>query len=85
MEKCGLATSEAEKSLLVSQLENALMIVGEGSKFYFLLVDKCLNALKSVEIVKEERGIVRVIIRNLLDEYHVEKHSHFTNAEIVRF
>ena len=37
-------------------------------------------------IVKEEREIVRMIIRNLSDEYMVEKHSHpLTMPNISRF
>ena len=52
------------------------MEVGEDPKIYFARVDKLLNTLKSVGIVKEEREIVRIIIRNLSDEYMVEKLSH---------
>ena len=49
---------------------------GEDPKIYFARVDKPLNTLKSVGIVKEEREIVRIIIHNLSDEYMVEKRSY---------
>ena len=62
------------------------MEVGEEPKIYFARVDKLLNTLKSVGIVKEEREIVRIIIRNLSDEYMVEKRSHpLTMHNISRF
>ena len=72
----GLPTSDAEKPLLVRQLETVQMEVGEDSNIYFARVDKLLNTLKSVGIVKEEREIVRIIIRNLSNEYMVEDGSY---------
>ena len=72
----GLPTSDAEKAPLVRQLEIFQMVVGEDPKIYFARVDKPLKTLKSVGIVKEEREIVRIIIRNLSNEYVVEKRSH---------
>ena len=82
----GLPTSDAEKTLLVRQLETVQMEVGEGPKIYFARVDELLNTLKSVEIVKEEREIVRIVIRNLSNEYMVEKRSHpLTMPNISRF
>ena len=44
----GLPTSDAEKALLVRQLETVQMEVGEDPKIYFARVDKLLNILKSV-------------------------------------
>ena len=68
------------------QLETVQMEVGEDPKIYFVRVDKLLNTLKSVEIVKDEREIVRIIIPNLSDEYMVEKRSHsLTMPNISRF
>ena len=58
------------------QLETVQMVVGEDPKIYFARVDTLLNTLKSVEIVKEDLEIVCIIIRNLSDEYMVEKCSH---------
>ena len=82
----GLPTSDAEKALLVRQLETVQMEVGEDPKIYFARVDKLRNTLKSVGIVKEEREIVRIIIRNLSDEYMVEKRSYpLTMPNISRF
>ena len=49
------------------QHETVQMVVGEDPKIYFARVDKLLNTLKSVRIVKEEQEIVRIIIRNLSD------------------
>ena len=72
----GLPTNDAEKALLVRQLETVQMEVGEDPKIYFARVDKLLNTLDSVGIMKEEREIVRIIIRNLSDEYMVKKRSH---------
>ena len=71
----GLPTSDAEKALLVRQLETVQMVVGEYPKIHFARVDKLLNTLKYVGIVKEEREIVRINIRNLSNEYVVEKRS----------
>ena len=82
----GLPTSDAEKALLVRQPETVQMEVGEDPKIYFARVDKRLNTLKSVGIVKEEREIVRIIVINLSDEYMVEKRSHpLTMLNISRF
>ena len=82
----GLPTSDAEKALLVRQLETVQMELGEDPKIYFARVDKLLNTLKSVGIVKEEREIVCIIIRNLSDEYMVEKRSYLlTMPNISRF
>ena len=39
----GLPTSDAEKALLVLQLETVQMLVGEDPKIYFSRVDKPLN------------------------------------------
>ena len=68
------------------QLETVQMEVGEDPKIYFARVDKLLNTLKSVGIVREERDFVRIIIRNLSDEYMVEKRSHpLTMLNMSRF
>ena len=82
----GLPTSDAEKALLVRQLETVQMVVDEDPKIYFARVNTLLNTLKSVGIVKEEREIVRIIIRNLFNEYEVEKRSHpLIRPNICRF
>ena len=82
----GLPTSDAEKAQLVRQLETVQMVVGEDPKIYFARVDKRLNTLKFVGIVKEGQEIVRIIIRNLSDVYVVEKRSHpWTRPNISRF
>ena len=82
----GLPTSDVEKALLVRQLETVKMVMGEDHKIYFARVDKLLNTLKSVGIVKEEWEIVGIIIRNLSNEYVMEKRSHpLTRPNISRF
>ena len=82
----GLPTSDAENALLVRQRETVQMEVGEDPKIYFARVDKLLNILKSVGIVKEEQEIMRIIIRNLPDQYMVEKRSYpSTMPNISRF
>ena len=82
----GLPTSDVEKTLLERQLETVQMVVGEDPKIYFTRVDKLLNILKSVGIVKGEREIVRIIIRNVSNEYEVEKRIHpLTRPNISRF
>ena len=82
----GLPTSDTEKALFVRQLETVQMVVGEDPKIYIALVEKLLNTLKSVGIVKEEREIVRIIICNLFNEYVVEKRSHpLTRPNVSRF
>ena len=82
----GLPTGDTEKALIVHQLETVQMVVGEDPKIYFARVDKLLNTLKSVGIVKEEQETVRIIIRNLSNEYVVGKRSHpLTRPNISRF
>ena len=82
----GLPTSDAEKALLVRQLETVQMEAGEDPKIYFAQVDKLLNTLKSVGMVRKKREIVRLTIRNLSDEYMGEKRSHpSTVPNISRF
>ena len=68
------------------QLETVQMVVGGDPKIHFARVDKLLNTQKSVRIVKEEREIVRIIVRNLSNEYVVERCSHpLTRPNISRF
>ena len=82
----GLPTSDAEEALLMRQLGTVQVVVGEDLKIYCARANKLLNTLKSVGIVKEEREIVRIIIRNVSDEYMVGKRSHpLTMLNISRF
>ena len=81
----GLPTRDAGKALLVRQLETVQMKVGGDPKIYFARVYKLLNTLKSAGIVKEEREIVRIIIRNLSDEYMVKRSHPLTMPNISRF
>ena len=58
----------------------------EDPKLFFAHVDGLTNTLKSVGVTKEEREITRIIIiRNLSDDYDVEKRGVLTKPEITRF
>ena len=68
------------------RLETVQVVAGEDPKIYSARVDKLLNTLKSVGILKGEQEIVRIIIRNLSDEYVVEKCIHpLTRSNISCF
>ena len=65
--------SEAEKTLLVQQLENVTMYPDEDPKTLFTRVDKLVNLMRRVGITKTEEQIVHIIVRQLSDEYIVQK------------
>ena len=65
--------SEAEKILLVQQLENVTMYPDEDPKTLFTRVDKLGNMMRRVGITKTEEQIVHIIVRQLSDEYIVQK------------
>ena len=68
-----LPASEAEKTLLAQQLENVTMYPDEDPKTFFTRVDKLVNMMRRVGITKTEEQIVHVIVRQLSDEYMVQK------------
>ena len=68
-----LPASEAEKTLLVQQLENVIMYPDEDPKTFFTRVDKLVNMMRRVGITKTEEQIVHIIVRQLSDEYIVQK------------
>ena len=80
-----LPTTDTEKELRVHELENIQMTAGEDPKLFFARVDRISNTLKSAGIVKEEREIVRIIVRNLSDDYDVEKRGILLKSDITRF
>lgn len=51
------------KRYLFAPLGTVPMVAGEDPNIYFARVDNLLNTLKSVGVVKEEREIVKIIIR----------------------
>ena len=53
-----LPVSEAEKTLLVQQLENVTMYPDEDPKTFFTRVDKLVNMMRRVGITKTEGQIV---------------------------
>ena len=68
-----LPVSEAEKTLLLQQLENVKMYPDEDPKTFFTRVDKLVNMMRRVGITKTEEQIVHIIVRQLSDEYIVQK------------
>ena len=80
-----LSTTDTEIELVVHQLENIQMAAGEDLKLFLARVDGISNTLKSVGIVKEERDIVRIGVRNLSDDYDVEKRGVLLKSDITRF
>ena len=68
-----LPASEAEKTLLVQQLENVTMYPAEDPKTFFTRVDKLVNMMRKVGITKTEERIVHTIVRQISDEYIVQK------------
>ena len=68
-----LPASEAGKTLLVQQLENVTMYPDEDPKTFFTRVDKLVNMMRRVGISKTEEQIVHIIVRQLSDEYIVQK------------
>ena len=65
--------SEAEKTLLLQQLENVTMFPNEDPKTFFTRVDKLVNIMRRVGITKTKEQIVHIIVRQLSDEYNVQK------------
>ena len=68
-----LPVSEAKKILLVQQLESVTMYPDEDPKTFFTRVDKLVNMMRRVGITKTEEQIVHIIVRQLSDEYIVQK------------
>lgn len=58
---------------LIKEFEIVPMMTVEDPKTYFARVDKLPNNPTSVGIVKKEREIPRIIIRNLSSEYDVTR------------
>ena len=67
------------------QLENVEMAKDEDPKLFFARVDGISNTLRSVGAVKNEGEITRIIIRNLSDDYDVEKRGVLLKSDITRF
>ena len=68
-----LPVSEAEKTPLVQQLENVTMYPDEDPKTFFTRVDNLVNMMHRVGITKTQEQIVHIIVRQLSDEYIVQK------------
>ena len=61
------------------------MATDEDPKLFFARVDGIINTLRSAGITKEEREITRIIIRNLPDDYDVERRGVLMKPDITRF
>ena len=79
-----LPTSDAEKALLVGQLETIQMFPGEGPKLFLARVDKLVNTMRVIGIEKSEGEIVQITVRQLSDDYDVEKRSSLSSSGITR-
>ncbi|CAN0295369.1 unnamed protein product, partial [Hapterophycus canaliculatus] len=77
-------SSEAEVELMRRQLDNLVNYDGEDPKMFFLRVDKLLNELRFVDEGRSDRDILNLILRNLSDDYSVEKKSVLTAVNITR-
>ena len=64
---------EAEKTLLVQQLENVTMYPDEDPKTFFTRVGKLVNRMRRVGITNTEEKIVHIIVRQLSNVYIVHK------------
>ena len=61
------------------------MAKDEDPGLFFARVDGISNTLKSVGITKEEHEITRIIIRNLSEDYDVEKRGILLKCDITHF
>ena len=78
-----LPTSDAEKALLVGQLETIQMFTGEDPKLFLARVDKLVNTMRVIGIEQSEREIIQIIVRQLSDDYDVEKCSSLFSSGIT--
>ena len=79
-----LPTSAAEKALLVGQLETINIFSGEDPKLFLAKVDKLVNTMRVVGIEKSEGEIVQIVVRQLSDDYDVEKRYSLSLSNITR-
>ena len=79
-----MPATDSEKELLTDQLDNARMGTDEDPKLFFARVDGIINTLRSAGITKEEREVTRIIIRNLPEEYDVERRGVLLKPDITR-
>ena len=79
-----LPTSDAEKALLVRQLDTVQMFPGEDPELFLARVDKLVNTMRVIGIEKSESEIVQIIVRQLSDDYDVEKRSSLSSSGITR-
>ena len=60
------------------------MFPGEDPKLFLARVDKLANTMRVVGIEKSEGEIVQIIVRQLSDDYDVEKLSSLSSSDITR-
>ncbi|CAN0467972.1 unnamed protein product, partial [Hapterophycus canaliculatus] len=66
-------SSAAEVALMKEQLETVKNFDGDDPKLFFVRVDKFRNALAHAGVTKTEQEIVEILLRNLSNDYHIEK------------
>ena len=59
------------------------MFPGEDPKLFLARVDKFVNTMRVVGIKKSEGEIVQTIVRQLSDDYDVEKLSSLSSSDIT--
>ena len=79
-----LPTSDAEKTLPVEHLETVQMFPGEDPTLFLTRVDKLVNTMRVVGIEKSEGEIIQTIVRQLSDDYDVDKSSSLSSSDITR-
>ena len=79
-----MPTSDAEKTLSVGQLETIQMFPGEDPTLLLVRVDKLVNTMRVVGIEKSEGEIIQTIIRQLSDDYDVNKCSSLSSSDTTR-
>ena len=60
------------------------MFPGEDPQLFLARVDKLVNTMRVVGIEKSEGEIVQIIVRQLSDDYDVEKLSSLLSSDIAR-
>ena len=79
-----LPNSDAERRLLVKELEDLRMPVDNDPKLHFAEFDARLTVLESVGITYSEKEIVSILRNTLSSQYDTEARSSLQNKELTR-
>ena len=66
------------------QLETNEMFPGEDTKLFLARLDELVNTMRVIGIEESEGEIVQIIIRQLPDDYDVEKRSSLFSSDVTR-